>query len=254
MGLPRRLGLRGGQAPPSLEEIRSRLRLISGDGRVCGVVFRVRGLDAGWAALEELRREISAFREGGGRVVVHLLEPDTRSYYMACAADEVLSEPLSAVGVVGVGTRVNFLKDALDRVGVEAEVIAVSPYKSAGDTFTRNDFSPEAREQTERLVEARFENVISAISDVAGPLSREEARKLVDAAPYSASEAVQVGLLDGSLYEDELPERLGGEDRVRISEWSEARKALRRPLPAAQTRQSGGRGRALGHDSARQEP
>ena len=39
IGLLRRLGLRGGPAPLSLEEIRSRLRLISEDGRVRGVVL-----------------------------------------------------------------------------------------------------------------------------------------------------------------------------------------------------------------------
>ena len=55
--------------PPSLQEIRSRLRRISRDGRPHGVVLRVQGLDAGWAALEELRREVSAFRERGGRTV-----------------------------------------------------------------------------------------------------------------------------------------------------------------------------------------
>jgi protease-4 len=192
------------------------------------VVLRVQGLDAGWAALEELRYEISAFRSRGGRVVAYLVEPDTRSYYMACAADEVISSPLSTVGVVGVGTRVNFLKDALDRIGAEAEVIAVSPYKSAGDTFTRNDFSPEAREQTERLVGRRFESVISAISG-GRSVTEKRARELVDSAPYSAREAVEAGLLDGALYEDELPRHLGAGEEASVSEWASARKALRRP-------------------------
>lgn len=228
-GLLRRLGLLGAPLPLSLEELRSRLREISRDGRVRGVVLRVQGLDAGWVALEELRREISAFRAGGGRVVAYLQEPDTRSYYMACAADEVLVAPLSTVGVVGVGTRVNFLKDALERIGAEAEVIAVSPYKSAGDTFTRNDFSPEAREQAERLVDARFETMVSAIAE-GRSLTLEEVRKLIDAAPYAASEAVEAGLLDGAAYEDELPEHLGTDaGEASVAEWGAVRKALRRP-------------------------
>ena len=103
--------------------------------------MRLQSLDAGWAALEELRREIAAFRERGGRVVAYLLDPvDSRSYYLACAADEILATPLATIGVIGLRTRVNFLKDALDRIGLEAEVIAVSPYKSAGDPFVRNDY------------------------------------------------------------------------------------------------------------------
>lgn len=228
IGLLRRLRGGGAPAPPSLEGLRYRLRRIREDGRVRGVVLMVEGLDAGWVSLEELRSEISAFRKGGGRVIVYLREPDTRAYYMACAADEILAAPLSTVGVVGVGTRVNFLKDALDRIGAGAEVIAVSPYKSAGDTFTRNDFSPEAREQTERLVEARFETLISAISE-GRSTSREEARELVDAAPYSCAEAIEAGLLDGAVYEDELPGRPGGEGKASLWEWGMAQKTLRRP-------------------------
>ena len=100
------------------------------------------------AALEELRREITAFRERGGRVVAYLLDPvDSRSYYLACAADEILATPLATIGVTGSGTRVNFLKEALNRIGVEAEVVAVSPYKSAGtpSSATTSPGSPASR-------------------------------------------------------------------------------------------------------------
>jgi hypothetical protein len=48
--------LRPGPTGPSLEGLRSILARIAGDGRASGVVLRIRSLDAGWAALEELRR------------------------------------------------------------------------------------------------------------------------------------------------------------------------------------------------------
>src|SRR3712207_688624 len=164
-----------GPTPPSLERLRERLERISADGRPRGVALRVRNLDAGWAALEELRRELRAFRERGGRVVAYLMEADSRAYYLACAADEILATPLASVYVVGVRTRVNFLKDALNRVGLEAEVVAVSPYKSAGDPYVRNDFSRESREQAERLLQGRYEELVGAISE-GRDLSHEEAR------------------------------------------------------------------------------
>jgi protease IV len=232
--------MRPGPTGPSLEGLRVRLAGISADGRPGGVVLRLQSLDAGWAALEELRREIAAFRERGGRVVAYLLDPvDSRSYYLACAADEILAAPLATIGVIGLRTRINFLKDALDRIGLEAEVIAVSPYKSAGDAFVRNDFSRESREQAERLLDRRFEELVGAISR-ARDLSLEEARAAIDGAPYSASEALSRGLLDGVCYEDELPERLGTEgERAKLVEWGAARRSLRVPYRRSPRRRVG---------------
>lgn len=218
-----------GPPAPSLEGMRERLDRIAGDGRPKGVVLRVRDLDADWTALEEFRREISRYRERGGRIVAYLTEPDTRSYYLACAADEVYASPVSTVNVTGVRARVNFVKDALNGIGVRAEVVSVSPYKSAGDVFTRDDFSDEAREQAERLLEARFDTLVEAISE-GRAITSEQARAKIDRAPFSAREALGERLLDGVCYEDELAERLGTDGkRVTLAEWGRVRGTLRMP-------------------------
>ncbi|MGH3146550.1 MAG: S49 family peptidase, partial [Rubrobacter sp.] len=97
-----------GPRPASLESLRTRLDRISADGRPRGVALRIRNLDTGWATLEELRGELLAFRERGGRVVAYLADDvDTRSYYLACAADEILATPLATVNVIGVRARIN---------------------------------------------------------------------------------------------------------------------------------------------------
>ena len=219
-----------GPAPLTLQALRERLDRISSDARVRGVALRIKDIEAGWGALEEARGELLAFREGGGRIVSYLQDPvDTRSYYLACAADEVLVAPLVTVGVTGVRLRVSFFKDALDRLGVGAEVVAVSPYKSAGEPYIRNDFSPEAREQAQRLLDNRYEEVVRAIGEARG-LTAVEARGAIDGAPYGPREALNAGLVDGVLYEDELPGRLtAGEDKARVKEWASARRSLKVP-------------------------
>jgi len=228
-----------GPPAPSLEGLRERLDRISADGRPKGVILRVRDLGAGWTALEELRMELARFRGRGGRVVAYLTEPDTRTYYLACAADEVFASPVSTVNVTGVRATVNFLKDGLDGIGIEAEVISVSPYKSAGDTFTRNDFSEEAREQAERLLDARFATLVEAISE-GRDMTVEEARAKIDHAPFSAREALDESLLDGVCYEDELNERLGTEEkRTTLAEWGRARRTLRMPYRTLSRRRVG---------------
>ena len=215
---------------PSLEDIRARLDRVLADGRVRGVILRVENLNAGWAALEELRTEIDRCREQGKGVVAYLADGgDTRSYYLASAADEIFASPLSTLSVVGLRVRVNFLKDALGSLGLETEVIAVSPYKSAADPISRTDFSKESREQVERLLDRRFDTLVTGIS-AGRDISPERVRSLIDNAPYSAAEAVEKRLIDGALYEDELTCRLSSGDKpATLVEWGEARKVLRVP-------------------------
>ncbi len=217
-----------GPAGPSLESIRDRLGRISADGRVRGVVLRIKGLDAGWARLEELRGEIFALKERGVSVVAYLPDAvDSRTYYLACAADQIVATPLATIEVTGLRARVIFLKDALSRVGLEAEVVAVSPYKSAGDAYVRNDFSQESREQAERLLSRRYEELVGAVAEGRG-LELGEAGAAIDGAPYAAADARSRGLLDGVCYEDELPRELAGaEGDATLAEWGVARRALR---------------------------
>lgn len=219
-----------GPSPPTLERLRGQLDHIFADSRPRGVILRIKNLDAGWAALEELRREILGFRTRGARVVAYLADSvDIRSYYLACAADEILATPLATLNVVGLRARVDFLKDAMDKLGLEAEVVAVSPYKSAGERFVRNDFSRESREQVERLLDRRYEEVVAGVSE-GRDLSPEEVSARIDLAPYGAQEARSKGLIDGVGYEDELPERLGQDDRrAGLAEWGRARRSLRMP-------------------------
>lgn len=228
-----------GPLPPSLEGLRERLSRVAADGRGSGVVLHIRDLDAGWAALEELGGELSRFRERGGRVTAYLIGANSRAYYLACAADEILATPLATVSPLGVRTRINFLKDALARAGLSAEVLAVSPYKSGADPLVRRELSEEAREQAERLVGNRLSVLVDAIAGGRG-ISREEAERKIDYAPYTAPAALEEGLLDGTCYEDQLPERLGGEgEPVKVAGWETAAKALRRPYRASPRRRVG---------------
>ena len=215
-----------GPSPPTLERLRG-LDRIAADGRPRGVVLRIKNLDAGWAAIEELRREILAFRSRGGRVVAYFADPaDIRSYYLACAADEILAAPLAELNVVGMRARVDFLKDALDNLGLEAEVVAVSPYKSAGERFVSNDFSRESREQAGRLLDSRFEEVVDAISDGRG-LSRE-VRAKIDLAPYGARRPSRKACSTESSTRTSCRARFGSEERrARLAEWGRAQGSLR---------------------------
>jgi protease-4 len=132
--------------------------------------------------------------------------------------------------VLGLRAEVQFLRDALAKWGIEIEATAVSPYKSAPDTFVRNDFSPESREQYEHLLDLRYAELLRALAEGRGK-SSEQIRELIDHAPLSARAALDAGLVDGLCYEDELEAWLkDGERDPIILERVPALKTLQRPL------------------------
>src|SRR5262249_40370450 len=149
--------------PPSLMELRRQLQRIAADPQTEGVLLVVKGFSPGWATAQSLRNELEAFHQTGKRVIAYLFDPDTRCYY-ALGGAELLMAPGATVSLLGLRVEAMFLKDALALVGLEAEVTAVSPYKSAGEQFVRADISPENREQLERLLDQRFATLVEAIA------------------------------------------------------------------------------------------
>lgn len=193
----------GAEGSVGLHELRSRFQRIAAERQLRGVVLLVRALKPGWNSAAMLRRELLALREQGKQVIVYLPEADTRSYLAVCAADVLIMPPTASLNLVGIAAEALFFRDALNLVGIEAEVTAVSPYKAGGDMFTRTDLSPESREQLERLLDQRYAMLVATIASDRS-LSDTQVRALIDSAPYFAPAARDQGLIDAVLYEDEL--------------------------------------------------
>lgn len=188
--------------PLSVSELRRTFERLALDPRVKGVVVRIECL-ANPAVYQSLRDLLARFRSSGKRLVAYAESFGPFQYYLACACDQVVMPPSAEWNVLGFHNEYVFLKDALDRLGVGVDVVNVSPFKSAGDIFSRNDFSPDSRAQAEWLLDARFDELVRGIAE-GRKLSPERVRELIDCAPFGAKEAVQYGLLDAVVYEDEL--------------------------------------------------
>ena len=191
------------QGPLSLSALRRTFEQIALDGRVQGVVLKI-SCGANPAIYQSLRSIVLRFRESSHKRVVAYAETfGPFQFYLACACDQIAMPPSAEWAVTGFSNEYVFLKDALDRAGVGVDVVNVSPFKSAGDQFARNDFSDESRAQAEWLLDARYAELVRGIAD-GRKLTAERVRDLIDCAPMSTGDAVKHGLLDAALYEDEL--------------------------------------------------
>jgi protease-4 len=215
----------------SVKELGERFEAIARDPRTKGVVLHLRPVPMPMSCLQDLRELVTTLRAAGKRVIAWAPFYTTGTYYLACACDEVLLMPSGVVRPLGFSSTGVFLAEALARVGIKADFIQISPYKSAADTLTKAHMSPEVREQVTWLLYSNHKMLLEAIAD-SRRIDPDGAMKLVDASPYTDQVAVEQHVVDGLLAEEQLPDhlRIGGE-LARIATWDQARRRLRRPRP-----------------------
>jgi protease-4 len=128
----------------SLMELGEQFRLVAGDPRVKGVVLHLRPLEMAPAAIESLRDLVKELRESGKRVVAWATFYVPSNYLVACAADEILMQPSGEISALGMGRTYPYLARALKKIGMEGDFLPITPYKSAGDMFSRKNMSKKS--------------------------------------------------------------------------------------------------------------
>jgi protease-4 len=213
-----------GPPPLSLAELDRHFQQIGEDPRVKGVILVMAGFAMPLAQLQSLRMSIQRLRARDKRVICYAQDYDTAAYYVASAADEIILQPGGVLFTLGLSQGVVFFRDALDTLGLGLDVVAISPYKSALETFVNREFTPENRAQLEWLLDSRYDQIIEAIADSRG-IDADAARARIDGAPYIDRDALSAGMIDHILHEDALPKHLAAEHLI---PWKQAEKRLLR--------------------------
>ena len=183
------------------------LRWARDDPRLAGVLIRCDDLQASWARLQGLRRALERLRAAGKRVWVHLERAGVREYYVASAADQVSLTPATTLDVTGLSSEAVFLLDALQKLGVEADVVQMGRYKSAGEMFTRREMSAPHREMLESLIDDLYGQLTDAVAG-GRRLEPGAVRDVLGRGPFVPAEALSAGLIDTVAYADEVEQRL----------------------------------------------
>ena len=167
------------------------IRAAAKDKRIAVLVLDLQNFSgAGQPTLEELALAIREFRAAGKKVIAYGTEYLQAQYYLAAQADEIYVDPLGLVLIDGYNAYRMFYKNALDKLGVDVNVFRVGNYKSAVEVYTRNDMSPDAREENSVYLNSLWSTYQSAVT---------RARKLKpDAlATYVATFSSQVAAVHG---------------------------------------------------------
>src|SRR4051812_2869334 len=196
-----------GGKPLLLREAVAAIHRAAEDPRVAGLIARVQISAAAAAPVQELRDAITAFSDVKPSVAWAETYPGTLSYYLASAFREVWMQPSGTVGLVGFATNALFLRDALDKAGIEAQFIARGEYKSAANLFTQDRYTDPHREADSRLLESLQNQVWQAVAQ-SRHLEPAEIDMLADKAPLLREDAVTGRLVDRIGFRDEAYARI----------------------------------------------
>ena len=214
----------------SMRELGRRFEAIEKDRRIKGVVLHLRPVPMSLALLQDMRELVARLRKSGKRVIAWAPFYTTGTYYLACACDEILLLPTGIVQPLGLSSTGMFLAQGLARVGIQADFVQVSPYKTAADVLTKSKMSDEMREQIRWLLKSEHDQIAEAIRE-GRLLDADGALQVIDGSPYTDEQAVARKVVDAVLPEEQLPQRLSSGAEVRIGDWDQARRHMSRPAP-----------------------
>lgn len=216
----------------SIKELGERFNLIARNPQIKGVVLHLRSSGMPMSTREDLRELVANLRKAGKRVVAWAPFYTTGTYYLACACDEILVMPSGMVQPLGFARTGVFLADGLRTIGLAADFVQISPYKSAPDPLIKSQMSEEYREQMTWLLESEHQELVGAIAD-SRLLDADGAKALIDGSPYGDQAALEHHAVDGVVAEEQLPDHLGraSSGAVTIATWDQVRGKLQMPPP-----------------------
>lgn len=148
------------------------------------------------AQIMELRRAVLRVRQADRKVLVFAEAYALPTYLLATAADRVLMQKGGQLMLMGLGMEEMYLKQMLDKIGVEADLVQVGQFKGADETLTRSGPSPQWNQNIDSLLDDVYDQILDAVAEGRdmGPDQVED--RFADSFTMADDDAVRTGLID----------------------------------------------------------
>ena len=204
-----------GQQSTTLRELLANVQKAQDDTEVKGALFYIgagSGLNLSQAG--EIREAIIALGNAGKKTVVYADTFDTAAYTVASGADKICLLTGGEVFVPGIGFETMFYKNALGKLGIEADYVQIGEYKGAEEPFTRSGPSDELKGELNKLVDSYYKQITTSIAEHRH-LKIDDVKATIDTGVLPAKQALAAGwvdeLVDPDGLKDLMKSQLGGD-------------------------------------------
>ena len=189
------------------------------DEDVKAIVLRINTPGGTVTASDILHHEIEEFKKTRKiPVIASIMDLGTSGgYYVSMAADRVVAHPSSVTGSLGVIMLTLNASGLMEKIGVRANAVTSGPHKDMGSPF--RTMTDEDRAIFQGVIDSMYERFLRVIERGRSNLQPETIRQLADGRIYSATQAMDHGLIDRIGYVDdaiELAKKEAGIEDARV--------------------------------------
>ncbi|MFO0975898.1 MAG: signal peptide peptidase SppA [Planctomycetaceae bacterium] len=209
-----------GDLVESLPTCMDRIQQAARDKSIKGVVLHIKGVEIGWARLNELQSAIAAVKAAGKPIWARMDDGGNKDYLLAASCDRIIMPESGTLMLTGIRAEVTFYKNLFDMLDIQADMLRVGAFKSAAEPYTRTEMSDEFKAEMEAILDDYYGSMVSQIVETR-KLKEDVVRNVIDQGLLSATRAKELGLIDTVAYQDELVSLIAGGDStldVRIRE------------------------------------
>lgn len=153
------------------------------------------GLVLNLVQVAELERSFAKLRAAGKKTTAYLEGADLAQYQVAALCDSILLADMGGIDLRSLALSVTFMKDALDLLGVQMDIVRCGEFKGAVEPFMLSQMSEHLRAHYKAMVEHMNADVVRRIAERRG-LEKTKVRELQRIRVLGAKEALASKLVD----------------------------------------------------------
>ena len=188
-----------------LNDITKLISYAKTDPKIEGIFLDLDNFEVGsLAKIGTIRRSLIDFKSSNKFVVAHGNSISEKAYYLASVADSIYLTSTGNLEFDGFGFELTFFKNMLEKLEIEPQIFQYGKFKSATEPFRLDKLSSENREQLSNYLKTVYNDFISDIS-ITKNLDPLELIDIADNIKVTSAEtAMELGLIDGIMYNDQI--------------------------------------------------
>ncbi len=184
-----------------LDQILSNIRLAKNDDKILGIWLDGASLSMAPANAKAIRDALLDFKSSGKWIIASAKSYGQTNYYVTSVADRICLDPTGEVDWNGLSAQKLYFTRAMEKLGVEMQILKVGTFKSAVEPYFRTSMSDADRLQTQQFLDGIWDEYKTAVG-ASRHLTAEQLDALADRfmGLQSAEESFKAGLVDTIVY------------------------------------------------------